>query len=188
MHKMKFLKFSLIIFISFTSSIKADLNKDLMNQLLDGNKLIFIRHAYAPGSGDPNNFNLNDCSTQRNLSDRGKKQAEHIGSIFREYKIEIDEVYSSEWCRCKETAEIAFTNFKTKNFLNSFYSSNYAKNKTKQIKDLMKFVKKNDFEKNIIFVTHYVLISEVLDYAPSSGEIIVSDKEFNMIGSIKINY
>ena len=52
----------------------------------------------------------------------------------------------------------------------------------------MKFVKKNDFEKNIIFVTHYVLISEVLDYAPSSGEIIVSDKDFNMIGSIKINY
>ena len=185
---MNFLKIFIIIFISLTTSIKADSNKDLLKQLTEGGKLIFIRHAYAPGSGDPNNFNLNDCSTQRNLSDRGKKQAEHIGSIFREYKIEIDEVYSSEWCRCKETAEIAFTNFTTKNFLNSFYSSNYAKNKTKQIKSLMKFVKKNNFEKNIIFVTHYVLISEVLDYAPSSGEIIVSDKEFNMIGSIKINY
>ena len=185
---MKFLKFFIVIFISLASSVKADLNSDLFNQLKEGGKLIFIRHAYAPGSGDPDNFNLNDCTTQRNLSDRGKKQAEHIGSIFRENKIEIDEVYSSEWCRCKETAEIAFTNFTTKNFLNSFYSSNYAKNKTKQIKDLMKFVKKNDFEKNIIFVTHYVLISEVLDYAPSSGEIIVSDKEFNMIGSIKINY
>ena len=185
---MNFLKIFIIIFISLTTSIKADSNKDLLKQLTEGGKLIFIRHAYAPGSGDPNNFNLNDCSTQRNLSDRGKKQAEHIGKIFRENKIEIDEVYSSEWCRCKETAEIAFTNFTTKNFLNSFYSSNYAKNKTKQIKDLMKFVKKHDFKKNIIFVTHYVLISEVLDYAPSSGEIIVSDKEFNMIGSIKINY
>ena len=185
---MNFLKIFIIIFISLTTSIKADSNKDLLKQLTEGGKLIFIRHAYAPGSGDPNNFNLNDCSTQRNLSDRGKKQAEHIGTIFRENKIEIDEVYSSEWCRCKETAEIAFTNFTTKNFLNSFYSSNYAKNKTKQIKDLMKFVKKNDYEKNIIFVTHYVLISEVLDYAPSSGEIIVSDKDFNMIGSIKINY
>ena len=185
---MNLLKIFIIIFISLTTSIKADSNKDLLKQLTEGGKLIFIRHAYAPGSGDPNNFNLNDCSTQRNLSDRGKKQAEHIGSIFRENKIEIDEVYSSEWCRCKETAEIAFTNFTTKNFLNSFYSSNYAKNKTKQIKDLMKFVKKNDIKKNIIFVTHYVLISEVLDYAPSSGEIIVSDKEFNMIGSIKINY
>ena len=185
---MNFLKIFIIIFISLTTSIKADSNKDLLKQLTDGGKLIFIRHAYAPGSGDPNNFNLNDCSTQRNLSVRGKKQAEHIGTIFRENKIEIDEVYSSEWCRCKETAEIAFTNFTTKNFLNSFYSSNYVKNKTQQIKDLVKFVKKNDFKKNIIFVTHYVLISEVLDYAPSSGEIIVSDKDFNMIGSIKINY
>jgi len=185
---MNFLKIFIIIFISLTTSIKADSNKDLLKQLTEGGKLIFIRHAYAPGSGDPDNFNLNDCLTQRNLSDRGKKQAEHIGRIFRENKIEIDEVYSSEWCRCKETAEIAFINFTTKNFLNSFYSSNYAKNKTKQIKDLMKFVKKNDYEKNIIFVTHYVLISEVLDYAPSSGEIIVSDKDFNMIGSIKINY
>ena len=144
---MNFLKIFIIIFISLTTSIKADSNKDLLKQLTEGGKLIFIRHAYAPGSGDPNNFNLNDCSTQRNLSDRGKKQAEHIGTIFRENKIEIDEVYSSEWCRCKETAEIAFTNFTTKNFLNSFYSSNYAKNKTKQIKDLMKFVKKNNFEK-----------------------------------------
>ena len=101
---MKFLKFFIIIFISLTTPIKADLNKKLINQLEEGGKLIFIRHAYAPGSGDPNNFNLNDCSTQRNLSDRGKKQAEHIGSMFRENKIEIDEVYSSEWCRCKETA------------------------------------------------------------------------------------
>ena len=58
----------------------------------------------------------------------------------------------------------------------------------KQIKYLIYFVKKNNFEKNIIFVTHYVLISEVLDYASSSGEIIVSDKDFNMIGTIKINY
>ena len=178
----------LIIFLILTNGIKADTETQVLKNLKNGGNLIFIRHAYAPGSGDPNNFNLNDCSTQRNLSDRGKKQAEHIGTIFRENKIEIDEVYSSEWCRCKETAEIAFTNFTTKNFLNSFYSSNYAKNKTKQIKNLMKFVKKNNFEKNIIFVTHYVLISEVLDYAPSSGEIIVSDKEFNMIGSIKINY
>ncbi len=139
---MNFLKIFIIIFISLTTSIKADSNKDLLKQLTEGGKLIFIRHAYAPGSGDPNNFNLNDCSTQRNLSDRGRKQAENIGTIFRENKIEIDEVYSSEWCRCKETAEIAFTNFTTKNFLNSFYSSNYAKNKTKQIKNLMKFVKK----------------------------------------------
>ena len=126
---MKFLRFFIIIFITLTSSIKADLNKNLINQLEDGGKLIFIRHAYAPGSGDPNNFNLNDCSTQRNLSEEGRKQAEYIGEFFSDNEINIDKVLSSEWCRCKETAQIAFENFSTNSFLNSFYSSKFAKNK-----------------------------------------------------------
>ena len=185
---MKILKLLIIIFISLTTSIKADLNKNLLNQLDDGGKLIFIRHAYAPGGGDPQNFNLNDCSTQRNLNNEGRKQAQYIGEFFKKNKIKIDKVLSSEWCRCKETARIAFKNFSTNSFLNSFYSSKYAKNKDKQIKMLNNYVKKFKSDKNLILVTHYVLISEVLNYAPSSGEIVVSDKNFNMIGSIEINY
>ena len=185
---MKFLKFLIIIFISLTTSIKADLNKNLINQLEDGGKLIFIRHAYAPGNGDPNNFNLNDCSTQRNLNYQGRKQAKYIGEFFRKNKINIDKVLSSEWCRCKETAKIAFKNFSTNSFLNSFYSSQYAKNKEKQINSLNEYIEKFKSKNNLILITHYVLISEVLNYAPSSGEIVVSDKNFNIIGSIKIDY
>ena len=79
---MKFLKFFIIIFISLASSVKADLNNDLFTQLKDGGKLIFIRHAYAPGSGDPQNFNLNDCSTQRNLSNSGREQSKNIGDYI----------------------------------------------------------------------------------------------------------
>ena len=185
---MKFLRFFLIIFISLITTVKADLNKKLINQLEEGGKLIFIRHAYAPGSGDPDNFNLNDCSTQRNLSKEGQRQAEYIGKFFRNNKVKIDKVLSSEWCRCKETAEIAFKDFSTNSFLNSFYSSKYSKNKDKQIKMLKNYVIKFKSDKNLILITHYVLISEVLNYAPSSGEIVVSDKNFNMIGSVKINY
>ena len=185
---MKIFKYLIIIFISLTTSIKADLNKILLNQLEDGGKLIFIRHAYAPGGGDPQNFNLNDCSTQRNLNNEGRKQAQYIGEFFKKNEIKIDKVLSSEWCRCKETASIAFKNFSTNSFLNSFYSSKYAKNKDKQIKMLNNYIKKFKSDKNLILVTHYVLISEVLNYAPSSGEIVVSDKNFNMIGSIEINY
>ena len=184
---MKILKF-LIIFISLTTSIKADLNKNLLNQLEEGGKLIFIRHAYAPGGGDPDDFNLNDCSTQRNLNDEGRDQAKYIGEFFKKNKIKIDKVLSSEWCRCKETARIAFKNFSTNSFLNSFYSPKYEKNKEKQIEKLNNYVKKIKSKQNLIFVTHYVLISEILNYSPSSGEIVVSDKDFNMIGSIKINY
>ena len=185
---MIFLKFFIIIFISLTTPIKADLNKNLINNLEDGGKLIFIRHAYAPGNGDPDNFNLDDCSTQRNLNYQGRKQAKYIGEFFRKNKIKIDKVLSSEWCRCKETAKIAFKDFSTNNFLNSFYSSQYAKNKDQQIKLLNEYVKKFKSDKNLILITHYVLISEVLDYGPSSGEIVVSDKNFNMIGSVKINF
>ena len=185
---MKFLRFFIIIFISLTTPIKADLYKNLINQLEDGGKLIFIRHAYAPGNGDPAGFNLNDCSTQRNLSDDGRKQAQRIGEFFNKNKIEIDKVLSSEWCRCKETAKIAFKNYSTNSFLNSFYSLKYAKNKDKQIKALNDYIINLKSNKNLILVTHYVLISEVLGYGPSSGEIVVSDKNFNIIGSIEINY
>jgi len=185
---MKFLRFFIIIFISLTTPIKADLYKNLINQLEDGGKLIFIRHAYAPGNGDPAGFNLNDCSTQRNLSDDGKKQAQRIGEFFNKNKIEIDEVLSSEWCRCKETAKIAFKNYSTNSFLNSFYSSKFSKNKDKQVKAFKYYIKNLAGKKNSIFVTHYVFISEVLNYAPSSGEIVVSDKNFNIIGSIEIDY
>ncbi len=185
---MKFLRFFIIIFISLTTPIKADLYKNLINQLEDGGKLIFIRHAYAPGNGDPAGFNLNDCSTQRNLSDEGRKQAQRIGEFFTKNKIEIDKVLSSEWCRCKETAKIAFKNYSINSFLNSFYSSKFSKNKDKQVKAFNYYIKNLEIEKNLIFVTHYVFISEVLNYGPSSGEIVVSDKNLNIIGSIEIDF
>ena len=185
---MKFINFLLIIFITINSPIKADLNQNLINELKQGGKLIFIRHAYAPGGGDPINFDINKCSTQRNLSDPGRKQAYEIGSFFKNNKILIDKVYSSEWCRCKETASIAFNEFETKNFLNSFFSSKFAQNKDSQIKKLKEFINNWDGKKNIIFVTHYVVISETLNYASSSGEIVISNKDLKVIDTIEIEY
>ena len=72
--------------------------------------------------------------------------------------------------------------------MNSFYSSKFAKNKTRQVEEFNKYIKKFKSKKNLILVTHYVFISEILNYGPSSGEIVVSDKNFNIIGSIEINY
>ena len=186
---MKNLKFILIIFITLTSPIKAEINKDLITSLKDGNKLIFIRHAYAPGGGDPENFDINDCNTQRNLSVSGRQQAKNIGDFFRENDIIFKNIYSSEWCRCKETTKIAFKNYKTKSFLNSFFSQRFHKNKAKQIIELNNFLKeqKNNND-NFVFVTHYVLISEVIDYASKSGEVIITDKNLEIIGNINFIY
>ncbi len=185
---MKYIKFIIIILISLTSSIKAEIDKDILASLKEGNKLIFIRHAYAPGGGDPDNFDINDCNTQRNLSDSGRQQAKNISNFFIENQINFKKVYSSEWCRCKETAKIAFGYFETKNFLNSFFSKKFAKNRKKQMNDLNNFVDNYKDDGNLVFVTHYVVISEALNYAPSSGEIVVADKKFNKISSFEIKY
>ena len=185
---MKFLKFILILFISLTTLVKADSKKNIIENLKEGGKLIFIRHAYAPGGGDPENFNIYDCSTQRNLSESGRIQSRKIGNFFTENKIKIEKVYSSEWCRCKETASLAFENFKTKSFLNSFFSSKFAQNKNSQMSDFQKFLLDWDEKTNLIFVTHYVVISEILDYPSSSGEIVISNKNFKIIDTLEIEY
>jgi phosphohistidine phosphatase SixA len=184
----KYIKFIIIILISLISSIKAEIDKDILASLKEGNKLIFIRHAYAPGGGDPDNFDINDCNTQRNLSESGRQQAKNISNFFIENQINFKKVYSSEWCRCKETAKIAFGDFETKNFLNSFFSQKFAKNRKKQMNDLNNFVDNYEDDGNLVFVTHYVVISEALNYAPSSGEIVVADKKFNKISSFEIKY
>ncbi len=185
---MRLLNIILIIFLILTNGIKADTETQIIKNLKNGGNLIFIRHAYAPGGGDPDNFDLNDCSTQRNLSDTGREQAKKIGKFFHENQIPIDKVISSEWCRCKDTAQIAFQRFETKDFLNSFFSEKFSKNRTKQIEDLNKYIDKWDSSKNLVFVTHYVVINEVLNYAPSSGEIVISDIKFKKKSNIEIEY
>ena len=185
---MNFFKIIIIIFISLTSSIKADSKKNLIDELKEGGKLIFIRHAYAPGNGDPENFDINDCSSQRNLNFQGKNQAKKIGQFFIRHNLPISKIYSSEWCRCKDTALFAFEKFETKNFLNSFYSIKFSHNKDKQINDLKKFIQNWDEYQNIVFVTHYVVISEILNYSSLSGEIVISNKDFKVIDTLEIEY
>ena len=94
-----------------------------MKSLEEGGKIIFIRHALAPGGGDPENFDIDDCSTQRNLNTDGIAQSKLIGKFFIKNKIKIDKILSSEWCRCKDTAKYAFKNYDTLSALNSFYSA-----------------------------------------------------------------
>jgi phosphohistidine phosphatase SixA len=159
-------------------------NDEVIESLKEGNKLIFIRHALAPGNGDPENFELQNCSTQRNLDDIGIQQSKRIGLIFKKNEIKIDKIYSSEWCRCKDTAKYAFNDFKTFDALNSFYDIRFAANADKQIKDFYEFVDNIDSKNNIVFVTHYVVIGSILNIGTSSGEIVVTDKNLNIIGSI----
>ena len=175
----------IIFLIIFPQKIQSQ--EALVALLKEDAKIIFIRHAIAPGNGDPDNFDVNNCDTQRNLSIEGIKQSEEIGNFFKKNNIEIGIVLSSEWCRCKDTAKFAFNNYKTFDALNSFYSEKFSNNKSSQIKKLKKYIKKWDGKKNLIFVTHYVVILEMLNVGVSSGEIVISNKNLDLIGGIKIN-
>ena len=179
-------QYLILFFFSFFCSATYA-NTKVISALEEGGKLIFIRHAYAPGGGDPKNFDITRCSSQRNLDATGIKQSKRIGKFFRDNKISIDLVLSSEWCRCKDTAKNAFKNYKTFKALNSFFSSKFAKNKEEQIKELKAFVKNWNSKKNMVFVTHYVVISEVLGVNVKSGMVVVVDKKFKIIGTIETN-
>ena len=180
-----FKKIIIIFFIGILNINNIAFSDDkILKSLKEGKKLVFIRHAIAPGNGDPNNFDINDCSTQRNLNENGIEESKKIGLFFKNNKIKIDKVLSSQWCRCKDTAKYAFKNFETFDALNSFYDEKFAANEAKQIKDLKNYIKKWNSDKNLVLVTHFVVISSILNTGSSSGEIIISDKKFNIIGSI----
>ena len=177
-------KVFLILFIGLLNLNNNAFSSDkILNSLKEGKKLVFIRHAIAPGNGDPDNFSIKDCSTQRNLSKNGIIQSKKIGQFFKKNQIKIDKVLSSEWCRCKDTAKIAFKSFETFDALNSFYDEKFVHNEAKQIKSLKKYIKNWQNDDNLILVTHFVVISSLLNVGVSSGEIVISDKNFNVIGS-----
>jgi len=184
---MKLIKIIIFLLISFNLPLKVNSSDDIQKAFNGNGKLIFIRHAYAPGGGDPDNFDISNCTTQRNLNTKGIEQSINIGKFFLKNDIVIGKVLSSEWCRCKKTAEFAFKNYETRNFLNSFFSKKFFHNKNSQIKELKKYIKNWDGKKNLIFITHYVVILEVLGLSVSSGEIIVTDKDFNILARQK-NY
>ena len=184
---MKIINLIIFFLISIFFIDQAYSNENIISHLKKGNKIIFIRHALAPGSGDPENIDLNDCKTQRNLNIKGINQSKKIGNFFKNNNIKFVKVLSSEWCRCKDTALHAFSEYKTFSALNSFYDQKFYKNKNKQIKELKRFIRKWNKNENLILVTHYVVIMELLGVSSNSGEVIVSNKKYEVLSRININ-
>ncbi len=183
---MKYIYISIFFILNLFISNNVTADQSVIRELQKGGKIVFIRHSLAPGNGDPDNIDLKKCDTQRNLNEEGIEQAKKIGKLFRENNIQIDKVLSSEWCRCKDTAKFAFQEFQTFKGLNSFYQEKFYKYKDDQIKNLKKFILEWDGEKNLIFVTHFVVISEIFNIGVSSGEMIVSDKNYKIFGNINV--
>jgi phosphohistidine phosphatase SixA len=173
---MPFLKIFTTCFfgIVILAAINANADQDsLIEQMKAGGHILMIRHAYAPGNGDPANFQLGDCSTQRNLDDRGRMQARAIGEWLRDKGIKEVRIYSSQWCRCLETAELLMLGDVTElPALNSFYDR--PQDREPNLKALQEFISELALEGElIIMVTHFVTISAITGEGVSSGEGVV---------------
>ena len=176
----------LILITSFVFSKDVSSNELGWNYLKEGGYYVFIRHALAPGNGDPVNFDLDNCSTQRNLNQQGINQAIRIGVEFKNKDIPISRVLTSQWCRCKDTAFYAFNDYIEFPDLNSTYSSKFKQNQSDQILSLINYINNTDLKKNnVIFVTHYVIIGALTDYYPDSAEIVITDQNLNVLSTIK---
>ena len=176
---------SLLIIIFSLISFYSHSSEQNWKPAQDGGKIILIRHAKAPGGGDPEGFKIKDCKTQRNLDEFGINQSKKIGKLFKEKKIKIDQVLSSQWCRCKDTAKYAFGNFKEFSALNSTYTPPYDQNEKQQIKDLKIYVNKwKGKGGNLVLVTHYVIILAITGETVRSGEIVITDKNFKVLSTI----
>jgi broad specificity phosphatase PhoE len=167
----KFMRLLIGFFAVFFSVVSASAEDKLTAAIasIDAD-VVFMRHALAPGFGDPANFALENCATQRNLDSVGRQQAMEIGAEIQLSATNFTEVLSSEWCRCKETAELLGLGPRAPfSGLNSFFQD-FA-DKGVVLKKLEK--KLRQLEPGVtLMVTHQVVITSVTGQAVGSGEFI----------------
>ena len=149
----------------------------LWRRLQGGGYVVLMRHAATvPGVGDPPGFKLDQCSTQRNLSESGRKDAQQIGAAFRRHGIPVADVLSSRWCRCTDTARLAFDRVEPVRMLDSVFTED-AKARQRNLDDTRAFLAGYKNPGNLVLVTHDVNIRAMVDEYASQGEMIVASVE-----------
>jgi len=187
-----------LIFCSNALALKVGSEEEVVAALKKGGNIVFIRHAYAPrvnNKFEPDDFysgslKKKDCSVQRDLDDRGLAQAKAIGAVFKDNNIKIDKVLTSIYCRCFKTAEEISNDYEISKMIISIGRGNVSKKK-KQLKKIRKYIEKWDSDKNLVIVSHFNVINPLFEkslLSISSGEIVVSDKNFNILGNWKVPY
>lgn len=140
--------------------------------LREGGCVLLMRHAQTePGAGDPPNFTLGDCSTQRMLSDTGRKQANKMHEAFLRERVKINEVRSSAWCRCVDTAMLAFKKNTVWSPLNAFVSPDDRDEQTREVLDA---VQGWPTARNLALVTHHINVAALTGQTPAMGEILLT--------------
>jgi phosphohistidine phosphatase SixA len=169
-----------VVMACATTSTTAQAS-DLSDKLQSPEYVLLMRHTRAPGNGDPANYTLDDCKTQRNLSDEGRKQAMAAGNWLKKQGVQTADVRSSAWCRCKDTAELLQLGPVTVEPALASFFDDMAQAKTQNQK-LEKFIAtqlKTKGKQALILVTHHVNIYEFVGENIASGDMVVAKVDSN---------
>lgn len=164
----------------------AEAEVDLWPLLKGGGHVVLLRHALAPGTGDPAEFTLGDCTTQRNLSAQGRDQAARIGDRFRANGISDALVYTSEWCRCRDTAHLLeLGKVEVLPVINSFFRD--FSRREGQTEGLRDWLSAQSLDRPTVLVTHQVNITALTKVYPGSGEgvvIAIDNGDVSVLGTL----
>ncbi|MCH9808720.1 MAG: histidine phosphatase family protein [Alphaproteobacteria bacterium] len=179
-----------ICFISAAAPVSAaDLDAAaLAKALKSGDAFAIMRHAIAPGFSDPDEFEIGKCETQRNLSNEGREQSRRIGKWFKRHGINAADVFTSQWCRCRDTARLlGLGPIKDLPALNSFFEN--RQDGQPQTKELRRWLAARlPLKRPLVLVTHQVNISALAGTSTSSGETLIVEigpdaQELKILGS-----
>ena len=160
----------LCLSIVFVQPTMAAGSSEIWPALQSGEHVVMLR------TGDPTGFDITDCSTQRNLSTTGREQARRIGELFRANGLESAQVYSSQWCRCLETARLLELGpVEELPIINSFFQEFHREEQ--QTRQLTEWLRQQDLSQPLLLVTHQVNITALSGVYLSSGELVVLRRE-----------
>jgi phosphohistidine phosphatase SixA len=175
-----------LVLVCLCAPARAD-DAALLRSLRDGGYVLVIRHAMSPGSGDSVNFKLDDCTTQRNLSEEGRAQARRIGETLRAESVPIGRVLSSRWCRALETARLAFGRVEGEPMLDQFYNAEERDQRTPAVRAIIASAPQGGT--NLVLMTHQPNVTALTNLSVDEGEIVVmgvaADRTLAVYGRLK---
>lgn len=156
----------------WTCAAAAQADVQLWQKLQSGGYVVFLRHGLTePGVGDPPGFKLGDCATERKLNAEGRAESKRLGETFRRNGVPVAQVLSSEWCRCRDTAELAFGGYEVWPALNNLFGRHA--NAAAQRRAILERASRFRSAGNLILVSHGSTIVQVAGVSPAMGEMVV---------------
>jgi phosphohistidine phosphatase SixA len=181
---------ALIVLLSLLAFTPAEATEAGWALLREGEQAVLLRHAMAPGAAEPARFKIDDCGTQRKLSDRGQQQARKIGALFLARAAPTERVLSSRYCRALETARLAFGDNDPEPLEALDLLSKDEKTAAAQNKAVIDEIRAYSGSGNLILVTHQENIKALTGVAAREGEAIIvraADQGLEVIGRIIFN-